>query len=775
MYSCIGSTVRHALESIPGCIAAEATFATSYAYVTVNLELFGGSSVSNDSNFQFDHDDDEFMSKLKAKLEEEATGTIEMIGFDVAILGDNDIFELEPEAQTHSQTPQDANETIELENSALLDEIKNNDDVECIVSLEVKGMSCAVCVGKVERALMQNSSLVQTATVSLPTNRARVIVKKQQQQHQQNDIQTDITNVNSPNFDQIGQLCANTVSEAGYGCDVIEVISPHAHAQGQGGMSLADSAARMDKARSEEMNTWFRLLWISSLFTIPLVIMHYNKTFGYDFNTGHDEAWKCWLSVFLATPVQFGVGWRFYVAAYHSFPTLGMDFLVCLGTSAAYAYSMIVLMIDLYGSMISDTISGGMNMHPTFETGAMLLTFVTLGKFLEAYAKGKTASALQTLMELQPVIATRCTIPESFVETNDEKEGNGGAIKLSDDVNINILAKEEIDIKDVQMGDFLLVIAGARLPTDGMIVYREGAGDHSYIDESALTGEPFPVPKAIGDNVYGSTVNQFSTLIIRVTATGGGTVLARIVRLIEEAQVNRAPIQAIADYVASIFAPIVITIATVTLICWLCLNDAEDVQQRWFVALMSSISVVVVACPCALGLATPTAVMVGTAVGASNGLLIKGGAVLEEAHQVDTVIFDKTGTMTTGRAVLGEQIEFLSSSSDEHSEKLLQNLPSRIGKNNIALWLASCAEMNSEHPLAGAIVNAAKKVFGGDFTCSHEGVEVSNSTIIPGKGVEALVSKQGWGQWVVRVGKGSFVTGDSNEKDEGGSDINDPM
>ncbi len=706
---------------------------------------------------------------MKNKVDEEAVDTIEMIGFDASILRDNDVFELEQQ----QQQPRDIHNNLQdgdvhadklAHDLAFSDEIDNSsDDIECIVSLEIKGMSCAVCVGKVEHALRQNS-LVKNAAVSLPTSRARVIVQKQT-----SDMKSDYDHHSSSatTFDEIGQQCANTVTNAGYGCEVIEVVSPSA--QGTGGLSLADSAARMDKARTEEMHTWLRLLCISSLFTIPLVLMHYNKFFVFD----GQAAWRCWISVFLATPVQFGVGWRFYNAAYHSFPTLGMDFLVCLGTTAAYAYSIIALLIQLYGSMNRyETGKGGMTMHPTFETGAMLLTFVTLGKFLEAYAKGKTASALQTLMELQPVIATRCTVEESSVETDEDN----GQVRLAKDTNLNLMMKEEIDIKDVKIGDFLLVIAGSRLPTDGVIVYREGAGDHSYIDESALTGEPFPVPKAVGDNVFGSTVNQFSTLIIQVTAAGGGTVLARIVRLIEEAQVNRAPIQAIADYVASVFAPIVICISTVTLFAWLCFNHTEDTQQRCFIALMSSISVLVVACPCALGLATPTAVMVGTGVGATNGLLIKGGAVLEEAHQVDTIIFDKTGTITTGRAVLGEQIEFLSDANVKY-DNLFNCLPTSIGKHNIALWLASCAEMNSEHPLAGAIVNGAKKVFGGDYTFSHEGVEVSNSTIIPGQGVEATVSKQGWGRWFVRVGKGSFVTGAYDSKD--GDDTNesnpDPM
>ena len=228
--------------------------------------------------------------------------------------------------------------------------------------------------------------------------------------------------------------------------------------------------------------------------------------------------------------------------------------------------------------------------------------------------------------------------------------------------------------------------------------------------------------------------------------------MARIVRLVEEAQGNQAPVQAVADYVASIFAPTVLTLALITFGAWATFNTGVDTQERFFVALMSAISVVVVACPCALGLATPTAVMVGTGVGATNGLLIKGGAVLEAAHSVDTVIFDKTGTITSGRAVLAEKKEFVSHAADAESDPLLVGLPSKVQKEDVALWLASCAETSSEHPLAKAIVNSARGKWGGDVTLSSDGVAVTDFNIVPGRGVECTVSRQGWGSWNVRVG-----------------------
>lgn len=752
-----GATITKALTNIPGCVTAEARFATSYAYVTINLETYDTiAHKKNESEYIFDLHDHEYIYNLKKKVRNKAAETVEDIGFDTSILEEGDVLELESANDEEKAKMKRRESLTESEHSDFLDDLANS---EFVVSLEVRGMSCAVCVGNVERILSKVPT-VKKAAVSLPTNRAKVVIGHDSYLDEDSE---EVTRMNQ----NVAADCAKAVSSAGYVCDVIEVISASSYGK-VSGISLADSADRMEKARYEELQTWSRLLGISTFFTLPLVIMHYGTMFGLS-NLDQTDDWTHWISLVLATPIQFGVGKKFYVSAYHSFPVMGMDFLVCLGTTAAYMYSVIALLI-IISSSTSDTEFGDeMLLKPTFETGAMLITFVTLGKYFEAYAKGKTASALQTLMELQPNIATRCTIPPSCITRDAETSME----KLSASTNINAMTKEEIDIKNAKIGDFLLVIAGARVPTDGVIVYREGSGDYSYIDESALTGEPFAVEKAIGDSVYGSTVNQNSVFIIRVTATGAGTVLARIVRLIEEAQVNRAPIQAIADYVASIFAPVVITISILTLVSWLAFNDADSRQERIFVALMSAISVVVVACPCALGLATPTAVMVGTGVGASNGLLIKGGAVLEEAHKIDTIIFDKTGTITTGRAVLGEHMEFLDNGSTTF-EKILQNLPSAIGSHNIAFWLASCAEMNSEHPLAGSIVNAAKQDFGSDFTFSREGVQVSNSTVLPGQGVEATVSRRGWGRWIVRVGKRSFANGtiDSDEQRTGDKEVN---
>lgn len=718
---------------MPGCTEATSSFEKSHASVTVNLEIYGGVT-NKDPSFFFDPNDEECLDRLRKQLSDDAVETIEDVGFDASIIGPGEDLAYYPEAVKNEPKSLDIDDAEDFTSSC------NDDDVAAVVSLQVKGMSCAVCTGRVERATKAVSG-VKDATVSLATSRANVQISQATLEGKGSEL--------SDRINEIAEICAEAVTKAGYECEVLEVYKP---SEGGGSMTLSESAAKLETARKEELGKWSDLLMMSTLLTLPIVILHYTTMMDMRSTADLHENWKHWISFLLATPVQFGVGWRFYVAAFHSFQNgrvMGMDFLVCLGTTAAYVYSVIVLVISSTGK--SDVEHGGIHLKATFETSAMLLTFVTLGKFLEAYARGKTASALQTLMELQPLIATSCDIPDTMTEKDNET----GIEKLIDAFNLNGIEKEDVDAKDIKIGQYLLVIPGQRIPTDGKIVYRDGSGNTSFVDESALSGEPFPVSKKLGDKVYGSTVNQSSTLMIKVLATGADTVIARIVRLIEEAQVNRAPIQAMADSIAAIFAPGVLCISFFTLLCWLVFNNSVDNQERLFVALMSAISVIVVACPCALGLATPTAVMVGTGVGATNGLLVKGGAVLENAHQVDTVVFDKTGTLTTGRAMLGERMEFMDIARDD--EIILQNLPIGIDKHNICLWLAACSEMSSDHPLAQAIVNGAKTIIGMDFMCSKDGVKVSNCSVVPGSGVEALVSREGWGKWWVRVGKGSFV------------------
>ena len=762
--------MRKSLEEIPGCVDVTSSFENSHASITANLDIYGGvtssAAASGHTPFTLNINDKEQLDSLRKKLADDAVEAIEDVGFEASVLEEGEDLEYHcVESETAHTSPLATHSPLEIQSAEKLAKECNADEIEAVISLQIKGMSCAVCTGRVEKALKDVGPSVKSASVSLPTNRASVqLARDALATVSPSDKELSKTSDRAKEF---ATTCANAVTRAGYECEVLEIYNP---SEGGGGMTLTESAAKLEQSQREELKSWANLLLLSTLFTTPLILLHYTSMMGAASDSTNDQKWKQWVSFYLATPVQFAVGKRYYVAAYHSFKNgrvMGMDFLVCLGTTAAYLYSVIVLGISSMG-LTSDVEQEGIHLKATFETPAMLLTFVTLGKYLEAYAKGKTASALQTLMELQPVIGTSCLIPDSL----KQKDEQTGIESFSKDFKMNGIQKEEVEVKNVRVGEYLLVIPGSRIPTDGVIVYRDGNGDNSYVDESALSGEPFPVAKAIGDSVFGSTVNQLSTLIIKVTATGSGTVISRIVRLIEEAQVNKAPIQAMADYIASIFAPTVLCLSGLTLVCWLIFDSSVDTQERFFVALMSAISVIVVACPCALGLATPTAVMVGTGVGASNGLLIKGGAVLENAHQVDTVVFDKTGTLTTGRATLGERMEFMDNAKDNDS--LLQNLPPKVDKHNLCLWLAACAEMNSEHPLAQAITNGSKTIIGMDFTCSKDGVSVSQCVVVPGQGVEALVSREGWGCWWVRVGKSTFAKatpGCTGEDDEGSQGI----
>jgi Cu+-exporting ATPase len=450
-------------------------------------------------------------------------------------------------------------------------------------------------------------------------------------------------------------------------------------------------------------------------------------------------------------------------------------------------------------------LTGVFELTPTFETGAWLITFVTLGKYLEAYARGKTAGALKTLMELQPVSASKAILPlevlervhEMDVRMNIKSDVEDDLMDISSvfaGVNLNSLQTEEKDISEISIGDFLLVLPGARIPTDGILIAREGTGkitgdklsaihDNTkvcaYIDESAFSGEPFPVAKRIGESVYGASVNQLSVILVRVTATGSETVLSRIVRLVDEAQGNKAPIQAQADKIASVFAPTVLVLAAITFMCWTYFCQ-RSIKDKLVTALMCSISVIVVACPCALGLATPTAVMVGTGVGAVNGLLIKGGAVLEMANHVKTVVFDKTNTLTTGRAVVGRRMEYLDQlncddGSREEWNSFWQSLPAVINRVNLPLWFACCAELRSEHPLGHAILNSGKEIFGHDIlrpgkkgsgaaksgeSLMQRELSVSEFQVVPGMGVECTVSGIGTlGSCIVRVGNRSWAHG----------------
>ena len=374
-----------------------------------------------------------------------------------------------------------------------------------------------------------------------------------------------------------------------------------------------------------------------------------------------------WFQFILATPIQFIIGWQFYVGAYKNLRNGGfnMDVLVALGTSAAYFYS-IYEMIKWF--------SGATNMpHLYFETSAVLITLILFGKYLEARAKSQTTNALSELLNLQA------------------KEA-----RLIDDNGM----EKMVPLNQVNVDDILLIKPGEKIPVDGQIIKGETA-----IDESMLTGESMPVDKHVDDVVIGSTMNTNGVITIMATKVGKDTALSNIIKVVEEAQSSKAPIQRLADIISGYFVPIVITIALLTFLIWITLVHPGQFED----ALVAAISVLVIACPCALGLATPTSIMVGTGRAAENGILFKGGEYVERTNQVDTVVFDKTGTLTHGKP----EVTYFEGDKD-------------------TLTLVASAENNSEHPLATAIVNYAKQ---------HKVnlVNVTNYQTLPGHGIQAII------------------------------------
>ena len=627
-------------------VKAESEYASQYAYVLVKwtiatkqdlLDDDGNLGSADDETLMTDLMSDEVSCRVVNILSELAVEEVECVGFDAAHLPN-------PESVADHRTSalKEHEETLSNKSKAQaaqsdIDEAFDNEDfdaTDATATFHVSNMSCAVCTGSVERFLNSvgnEYSHVTNAAVSLPTNTAKVAFAPIDARNATETCSKEV-------YQQLAELCASTVTKGGYPTEILNVGG----SSSEDGTSLLDSAARMEQSRREELHGWKTLLLTSLLFTVPLAAIKMSRMNKNEMEGGGmtemPPTTLDWTELFLATPVQFYVGARFYTSAYRGLIhgcTMGMDFLVALGTTSAYLYSVIVFVIQIlckYEMLGVHDISI-MKLTTTFETGAWLITFVTLGKFLESYARGKTAGALQTLMELQPVSATRVILPANLREklislqnnlVGDEEVDYALAFE---DVNLNSIATEEKDIAEVQIGDFLLILPGGRIPTDGILVAREGTGkikqpsldsiDESdkadasggcaYIDESAFSGEPFPVAKRPGDSVYGASVNQLSVILIRVTATGSSTVLSRIVKLVDDAQTNRAPIQAQADHIAGVFAPCVITLAIITFACWvLLLGETFDLEERYVAALMSAISVIVVACPCALGLATPT-------------------------------------------------------------------------------------------------------------------------------------------------------------------------
>ncbi|NLC54106.1 MAG: copper-translocating P-type ATPase [Firmicutes bacterium] len=491
-------------------------------------------------------------------------------------------------------------------------------------------MTCAAFAARIEKKLNQLPG-VQKAAVNLATEKATV---------EYDDNQVKVADL------------IKVVEELGY----------------QAARTEEGSRDREKEERAKEIRRFRKELTIAVVLSSPLLLAMIVSLLKIDLPFLHNE----YFQLLIATPIQFIIGWRFYKNAYYALraKSPNMDVLIAMGTTAAYFFS-------IYNGFFVSTQLGVMK-DLYFETSAVIITLILLGKYLEAVAKGKTSEAIKKLMGLQAKTAR--------------------VIKDGQEV--------DIPISEVVPGDIIVVRPGEKVPVDGKII--EG---NSALDESMLTGESLPVEKKAGDLVVGATLNKFGTFKFEATKVGKDTVLAQIIKMVEEAQGSKAPIQKIADQVSGIFVPVVIGIAIFTFFLWsLVVGDLA-------MAIVSAVSVLVIACPCSLGLATPTAIMVGTGLGAENGILIKGGEYLEMAYKLNAVVLDKTGTITKGQP---EVTDLLSLGAREDKQ---------------ILRLAAIAEKNSEHPLGVTIYEKGKAEYGNL-------PDPDQFEAIPGHGIRAVVDQQ---------------------------------
>ncbi|MNR82299.1 Copper-exporting P-type ATPase A [compost metagenome] len=486
------------------------------------------------------------------------------------------------------------------------------------ITLDVSGMTCASCSGRVEKALLKVDGVID-ASINLATDRAQVRV--------------------SSGTSSAALIAA--VQDAGYGA------------------ALPVTPSAQQAAEQKPAPDWLPVMY-AALLSIPLVLPMFLQPFGIEWML---PGWLQWL---LATPVQFWLGARFYRAGWHAVKagTGNMDLLVALGTSAAYGLSIYLLLTAMPGHMP----------HLYFEASVVVITLILLGKWLEARAKKQTASAIRALQKLRPESAR---VRRDGMDT-------------------------DVAIDSVRVGDIVVVRPGERIAVDGTVI--EG---NSQVDESLITGESLPVVKQVGAKVTGASINADGLLLVRTDAVGAETTLSRIIRMVENAQSAKAPIQRLVDKVSAIFVPIVLLIGLATFIGWWLAGSGVET------AIINAVSVLVIACPCALGLATPTAIMAGTGVAAKSGILIKDAEALETVHRVSTVVFDKTGTLTQGKP------QVTSMQAKNISEDTL-------------LQLAASIQNGSEHPLAHAVVERAR-------TQNVSLLPASAVQALPGRGVAAIV------------------------------------
>ncbi|KAM6426907.1 copper-transporting ATPase 1 isoform 1-T2 [Liasis olivaceus] len=569
--------------------------------------------------------------------------------------------------------------------------LENYDEGDGILELVVRGMTCASCVHKIESTLMKTKGVLYSS-VALATNKAHIKY--------------------DPEI--IGPR------------DIIQIIE-----------NLGFNAALVKKDRSashldhkQEIRQWKRSFLVSLIFCIPvmglmiymMVMDSHMSAMSTASNLTQEEmeahhppmfleqqilpglSVMNLLSFLLCVPVQFFGGWYFYIQAYKALKhkTANMDVLIVLATTIAFVYSFVVLLVAMAERATTNPVT-------FFDTPPMLFVFIALGRWLEHVAKGKTSEALAKLISLQATEATIVTLGPDNI----------------------LLSEEQVDVELVQRGDIVKVVPGGKFPVDGQVI--EG---HSMVDESLITGEAMPVTKKPGSSVIAGSINQNGSLLISATHVGSDTTLCQIVKLVEEAQTSKAPIQQFADKLSGYFVPFIVGVSVITLFAWIVIGFVNfQIVETYFpgynksiakaevvirFAFQASITVLCIACPCSLGLATPTAVMVGTGVGAQNGILIKGGEPLEMAHKVKVVVFDKTGTITHGTPVV-MQMKMLVESNWIPRKKVLA--------------LVGTAESHSEHPLGAAITKYCKQELDADTlgTCT-------DFQVVPGCGISCKVT-----------------------------------
>lgn len=517
------------------------------------------------------------------------------------------------------------------------------------ITTPIKGMSCASCVEKVQKALSSLNG-VFSASVNFATEKATIEYIPAQ--------------VSMRDFKK---------ALKGIGYDIVEVEKGE------------DIVEKEKREREKDYKRLKLKLLVGAALTLPLFMLVFWERIGLSALIEIPKQINFLMQFIIQTPVQFWVGWQFYTgaitAARHR--TTNMNTLIAVGTSAAYVYSVTATFSPSLFEI------KGYSAEVYFDTAAAIIVLILLGRLLEARAKGQTSEAIKKLIGLQAKTAR-------VIRNGQESD---------------------IPVEEVEIGDIILVRPGEKIPVDGVV--KEG---YSSVDESMISGESIPVEKNIGDEVIGATINKTGAFKFEATKVGRDTMLSQIINMVQEAQGSKPPIARLADKIASVFVPAVMGIATLTFIIWFFFGPAPAFTY----ALLNFIAVLIIACPCALGLATPTSIMVGTGKGAENGILIRGGEALETAHRLNTIVFDKTGTLTKGEPVVTDIV------------------PTNAHENDVLFYSAS-AEKGSEHPLGEAILKKAREK-------SIELKDPADFQAVPGHGINAKINGN-----TVHLGNADFM------------------